>query len=266
MNRVASAPSRPLPGWLVVTRQSFRLMRRELSSLVSVMVMPLVLMAFFKPMARQALLLAGYHHVNGAEQVVPGMTVGFGAFLLGYVSFGFMAEYAWGTWERLRASRASSAAIVLGKLIPSLGVAVVYEVVLLGLGVVIFGLRFHGLVLPLVLTGIAFPACLVSIAIFMVAVCKTNQQINLAANIGGLFLSALGGAYVPLTLLPSWARHVAPATPAYWAVKGFRAGILPGYSLQGGVLCAVVLASIALVFALAAGFRFRFEETKPAGV
>ena len=88
----------------MVARQSARLMRAEAGSLLTLIVMPIVLMTFFKPVAAQALEAAGYRHVNGSEQVVPGMTVGFGTFMLSYVAFGFMGEYGWGTWERLRAS------------------------------------------------------------------------------------------------------------------------------------------------------------------
>jgi len=252
----------PLPAWVVVARQSFRLMRSDAASLVTVCAMPLVLMTFFQSMARQSLEMAGYHHVNGSEQVVPGMTVGFGAFLLSYVAFGFIGEYSWGTWERLRASRASSVAIVVGKLLPAMALCVVYELVLFLLGIGLFGLRFHGQILALILTGLAFPACLVSAGILLVAVCRTNQQINVVGNVGGIFLGALGGGYVPLSLLPSWARHIAPATPTYWAVKGLRAGILPGYSLSTGFVCAGVLVGIAVFFGAVAASRFRFEETK----
>ena len=254
---------RPWPAWWVVARQSARLMRSEAGSLVTVFVMPIVLMTFFKPVARQALVMAGYHHVNGSEQVVPGMTVGFGTFMLSYVAFSFMGEYGWGTWERLRASRASSAAIVIGKLIPSMVVCVMYEVILFLFGVAVFGLRFHGHPLALVLTGLAFPACLVTAGIFLVAVCRTDQQINVIGNIGGIFLGALGGGYVPLSLLPSWARDIAPLTPTYWAVKGLRAGVLPGYSASAGLVSAAVLLGVAAAFAVGAAFKFRFEETKP---
>src|SRR5205823_1797605 len=124
------AGRRPTPASRAVARHSIRLMRADAASLLSLLVMPIVLMAFFKPMARQALQIAGYRHVNGAEQVVPGMTVGFGVFMLGYVAFGFMAEHTWGTWERVRASRATPFAIVLGKLVPAVCLSVVYEAVL----------------------------------------------------------------------------------------------------------------------------------------
>jgi len=259
----SEARNRPLPAWWVVARQSARLTWSEAGSLAAIIVMPIVLMTFFKPVAREALEAAGFRHVNGSEQVVPGMTVGFGTFMLSYVAFGFMGEYGWGTWERLRASRASPAAIVVGKLVPSMLVCLLFELVLFLVGVVAFGLRFHGQLLSLLLTGLAFPACLVGAGILLVAVCRTNQQINVVGNVGGIFLGALGGGYVPLSVLPSWARDIAPITPTYWAVKGLKAGVLPGYSLASGLVCAAVLMGVAGAFGIAAAFKFRFEETKP---
>jgi ABC-2 type transport system permease protein len=142
-------------------------------------------------------------------------------------------------------------------------VCILYEVVLFLVGVVAFGLRFHGHLLSLVLTGLAFPACLVSAGIFLVSVCHTNQQINVVGNVGGIFLGALGGGYVPLSVLPSWARDIAPVTPTYWAVKGLRGGVLPGYSLGSGLVCTGVLLGVAAAFGVGAAVRFRFEETKP---
>jgi len=152
---------------------------------------------------------------------------------------------------------------VIGKLVPSMIVCILYEVVLFLFGIIAFGLRFHGHLLALVLTGLAFPACLMSTGVFLVAVCRTNQQINVVGNVGGIFLGALGGGYVPLSVLPSWARDIAPATPTYWAVTGLKAGILPGYSLGSGLVCTVVLLGVAAALAIVAALKFRFEETRP---
>jgi ABC-2 type transport system permease protein len=248
-----------MPPSLAIARQSLRMMRAELGSLLALVFMPAILMVVFLPIARDALRENGFRHATGAEQVVPGMTVGFGLFLLGFVAFGFMSERQWGTWERLRASRARPWEVVVGKLVPAFGLAVAYQLVLFLLGAALFGLRVHGHALALLLIIPAFGAAIVAIGVFVVSVARTAQQVNVVTNICGMGLSALGGAYVPADLLPAWARAIAPITPTYWAVRGFRVAFLPSYALSGALASAAVLAGLALLFGAAAVSRLRAE-------
>ena len=254
-----TSPTRQMAPSIAIARQSLRIMRAELASLVSLVVMPAILMMVFLPIARDALRQSGFRHATGAEQVVPGMTVGFGLFLLGFVAFGFMSERTWGTWERLRATRARPWEVVVGKLVPAFGIAVTYQLVLFVIGAVLFGLRVHGHVVALALIIPTFGAAIVAIGIFVVSVARTPQHVNVATNIFGMGLSALGGAYVPTALLPAWARAIAPVTPTYWAVRGFRVAFLPSYALSGALVSAAVLAGLAVVFGTAAASRLRAE-------
>jgi ABC-2 type transport system permease protein len=248
-----------MPPALAVARQSLRMMRAELGSLLTLVFMPAILMIVFLPVARDALRQGGFRHATGAEQVVPGMTVGFGLFLLGFVAFGFMSERTWGTWERLRASRARPWEVVVGKLVPAFGLAVVYQVLLFVLGAALFGLRVRGHALALALIIPSFGVAIVAIGVFVVSVARTTQQVNVISNICGMGLSALGGAFVPAALLPAWARAIAPITPTYWAVRGFRVAFLPTYPLSAALSSAAVLTGLAFVFGAAAVSRLRAE-------
>jgi ABC-2 type transport system permease protein len=248
-----------MPASLAITRQSVRTMRAELGSLISLVAMPAILMMVFLPIAKDALRQSGFRHATGAEQVVPGMTVGFGLFLLGFVAFGFMSERQWGTWDRLRASQARPWEVVVGKLVPAFGLAVAYQLILFVLGAALFGLRVHGHAVALLLIVPTFGAAIVAIGIFLTSVAHTPQQVNVVSNICGMGLSALGGAYVPVALLPAWARAIAPVTPTYWAVRGFRVAFLPTYALSGAIASAAILAGLALVFGVAAASRLRAE-------
>ena len=58
---------------------------------------------------------SGYPHANGAEQVVPGQAAMAAFFIVALVTFAFFAEHGWATWDRLRASPATSFEIVVGK-------------------------------------------------------------------------------------------------------------------------------------------------------
>jgi ABC-2 type transport system permease protein len=159
----------------------------------------------------------------------------------------------------LRASRARPWEVVVGKLVPAFGLAVAYQLILFVLGAALFGLRVHGHAVALLLIVPSFGAAIVAIGIFLTSVAHTPQQINVVSNICGMGLSALGGAYVPVALLPAWARAVAPVTPTFWAVRGFRVAFLPSYSLTSALASAAVLAGLALLFGLAAASRLRAE-------
>lgn len=66
--------------------------------------------------------------------------------------------------------------------------------------------------------------------------------------LAGVVSSGRGrGALVPLAAMPQWVRHVAPASPGYWAVTALQAA-LAGDTGRTLAACAVLTG-----FALAAG-------------
>jgi ABC-2 type transport system permease protein len=225
-------------------------------------VSPLVLMAFLKPTFALALAAHGYPKANGAEQVVPGQAVVNGFYIVGMTSFAFFAEYGWNTWDRLRASNATSPEIIIGKALPMLAVSATQFLVIFVIGVPLFHLHSRGPLIALVPLVVAFATCLVMLGVVITAVCRTIQQVN-AISMGGLILfGALGGALVPLEVLPAWARTVAPATPTYWVMRGFRSVILDGHGLPAIVLPCCVLIGMSLAFAAVSLRRFRFADAK----
>jgi ABC-2 type transport system permease protein len=234
-------------------------------SLVVLTLMPLVMMAFFKPLARLALTPAN-PGANGSEFTVPGMTTMFAFFLVGFIGFSFFAEHQWNTWERLRSSSASNAEILVGKVVPAVGLCLVQQLLLFGAGYVLFGMRIRGAVIGVVLVSLALTLCLVAVGILMAALLKTQQQLNAISNLGAMILAGVSGALVPLNVLPGWARAVAPIAPQYWAMRGFRSTILEG----GGVSTVLLPVGMLLAFAAVGGAialaRFRFDEPKVINV
>jgi ABC-2 type transport system permease protein len=225
-------------------------------------VFPVVTMAFLKPAFRPALIQAGHPHANGSEQVVPGQAALSAFFLVSLVSFGFFAEHYWATWDRLRASQATSLEIVLGKAIPRLVIGIIQFIVIFTAGVVLFGLHIRGDVIALAPLVAAFSICLVLLGVAVTALCRTAQQANAFGIVGMVLFGAIGGALVPLNVLPDWARTIAPATPTYWAMRGFRSVILDAQGLSGVAAPIGVLLAMTLLFAGIALRRLRFDETK----
>jgi len=258
MGRPNVSPSRSA----AVARHELRLLRRDPVFLLTFTLMPLIVMAFIKPAFRYLIAPQQGISVNGSEQAVPGVAVMFSMFLVGNVGFGFFREYGWGTWERVRASWASPAEVMVGKTVVPMLQSAIQLTILFGVGGLLFGLHVRGSILALGLVAAAFCVCLISLGLALLALCKTIMQLNAFANLGAMVLAGIGGSLAPVNALPAWARAIAPITPSYWAMRGFRQIILHG----GGPLAAIgpigVLAAFSVGFLAFALRRFRFEDVK----
>jgi ABC-2 type transport system permease protein len=246
----------------VIVGHELRLARRDPLPIMVLIVFPLITIAFLKPALRPALVQSGYPHANGAEQVVPGQAAMSAFFVVSLITFAFFGEHAWATWDRLRASPATSLEIVAGKTLPRVAIGIAQFVVILGAGVAIFGLHIRGAALALVPVVIAFPICLVLLGVAVTALCSTAQQANSFGYLGMVLFGAIGGAFVPFSVLPHWAQTIAPVTPTYWAMRGLRSVILDGRGIGGVVRPTAMLLAMAAVFAVVAVRRLRFEESK----
>ena len=239
-----------------------RLLTRDPLPVMILVVFPLLLMAFLKPMFALALSTHGYPGANGAEQVVPGEAVINGFYIVGMTSFAFFVEYGWNTWDRLRASDATSPEIIIGKALPFVAVSIGQFLVIFAIGIPLFHLHSHGplpALIPLVAT---FALCLVTLGVMITSVCHTVQQVSALAFGGLVLFGALGGALVPLEVLPGWAHAAAPATPTYWVMRGFGSVILTGHSFSAIVLPCSILIGMSLAFVAVSLRRFRFSDAK----
>lgn len=238
------------------------LARRDVAPVVVMIVMPLVLMAFLQPALRLSLQAEGYTNVTGAEQAVPGMAVMFVLYMVGVVGFRIFEEHGWGTWDRLRASPAGTAAIVAGKVAPSFLVLVVQLGSLFLAGAIFYRLPVAGSLIALVLVAAAFAAVVLALGVLLAALARTAQQLNALANVGATALAGIGGAIVPIGVLPGWAQTIAPSMPSYWAMRGFHSVILDGGGVSDVLVSVAMLTAFAALFAVVAAKRFRMDEVK----
>ena len=250
----------------VILAHEGRLIRRDPFPILVLVVFPIIDMAFLKAAFKAALVQAGHPNANGSEQVVPGQAAMMAFFVVSLVTFAFFSEFTWGTWDRLRASQATSIEIVLGKAIPRVAMVLAQFVVVFVAGIVIFDLHIRGETIALIPLVAAFSVCLVLLGVAVTAFCRTAQQAGSFASAGMVLFGAIGGALVPISVLPDWARAIAPATPTYWVMRGFRAVILDGRGLGAVIAPIAVLGAMTALFAIVALRRLRFDETKVAWV
>jgi ABC-2 type transport system permease protein len=246
----------------VILAHEFRLARRDPLPVMVLLVFPIITMAFLKPAFRAALDQSGFPHANGAEQVVPGQAVVEAFFVVSLTTFAFFSEFGWMTWDRLRASPATSFEIVLGKAIPRVAMVLLQFVVVFAFGVWVLDLHIAGSAVALIPLVIVFSISLVMLGVAVTAVCRTVQQANAFAYVGLVLFGAIGGALVPFNVLPRWAQTIAPITPTYWAMRGFRSVILAGQGLGAMAAPIGALAAMTTVFVVVSLRRLRFDEAK----
>ncbi|HEY0392489.1 MAG TPA: ABC transporter permease [Solirubrobacterales bacterium] len=246
---------------LAIARQDWRVLRQDPFPVIVLVVLPLVLVPFLKPAFHLALTLESGPADSGAGQAVPGMAITFAFFLVGNASNAFFREHAWRTWDRLRASAATTPEIVLGKLaVPYLQALIQFSLVF-GAGAILLDLHVRGSWLAMIGVGLTYSLFLVLLGVLVTAVCRTYVQVYAVTYVGALVFAGFAGALVPHSLLPPWAQALAPLVPAHWAMDGYRAAITGS---DGALTAIVVLLGFSLAVGTAGGLLLRTDETKVA--
>ncbi|WP_062432704.1 ABC transporter permease [Herbidospora daliensis] len=211
---------------------------RDPGQTISYVVMPMVLMLVLKPLYVRAV-------EGGTTKVVTGLLVMFSVFAISIAGNAILAERTWKTWDRLRVSRAPAAELLIGKTLPIYVVMIAQQSILLVYGCLVIGLPVPGNV-PLVLGSILVWAfTLLAIGALLAAIVRSHGELSVIADVGALTLSSLGGALVPLSLMPEWAQVAAQLSPGYWALKMLQAAVVG--DTAGTMLPAAILLGIALV-------------------
>lgn len=245
---------------VALVRHELRQFARDPSLLVFFVGLPLALAAFLEP-AFEPLVASELPGGSGADHAVPGMTVMFALFVIVYTGFGLFREHGWRTWDRLRMLHDGGLSILAGKaVVPFLLVLAQFTVMGL-VGSLVFDVeRRGGTAAGVVLVG-AFAAFLVTCGLLLATVCRTIEQMSAISGLLAVTMAALGGAIVPVDSIASWARPLAPASPAYWAMQGLQV-VIGGGSTGRVLTCSAALLGFAAACVVLTLLRFDATGTK----
>ena len=229
-----------------LVRHNTLLLLREPGPVVGRMVLPLVFVTLLRPLYQ-----AAQGRTAGTEQAVLGTLVTFSLLALSIVGGAILTERVQHTWERLRTSTAHPLEILAGKGLPVLGAMLAQQALVIGFGAAVLGLPLDHLRL-LVPALLCWTLALLGIGAALGTLARSQSQLSAAYDIGGMLLSSLGGALVPLASLPHWVRAVAPLSPGYWAVSSLHAALAgdAGRCLTGGAVLLGMAAAAGLAAAL----------------
>ena len=240
----------PIPGLAVLIRHNLALMRREPGPLISRMILPIAFLTLLRPLY----LAAWSGGATGNQQAVIATLVTFSLLALSISGSAILTERLGRTWDRLRATDLPPLSILAGKAIPAYAVLLAQQLFVTGFAVVCFGLRItHPVLLLAVL--VTWSGTLLCLGALLGVLVRSVGALSASYDIGGMLLSSMGGALVPLAVLPHWVHAVAPASPGYWVARGMRAAFAGDF---GGVLLGcLVLAGVAVICGSIASMRLR---------
>lgn len=230
-----------------VIRHNTILLLREPGPLATRLIMPLVFIALLHPLYQ-----AAQGPSAGASQAVIATLVTFSLLGLSIVGGSILTERVWRTWERIRATALRPAELLVGKAVPAMAALLAQQALVIGFGVAVLGLGVPSPVL-LALAVAAWTLALLGMGAAIGVLARSLSELSVIYDIGGLILSSLGGALVPLSVMPGWVRHVAPASPGYWAVSVLHAALRANGA--GTIRASAVLLGFALAFGAVAAVR-----------
>lgn len=188
-------------------------------------------------------------HTRGTTQVVVGYLVLFSLLGTSIVGNAILADRKWNTFDRLRASPAHPLELLAGKAVPILLFIAVQQVAVFGLGIAVLGLRVASYP-QLILADLVWTVTVLCLGSALAMVVRSYAQLSAVIDIGSSLCAALGGCLIPLSIMPSWTRVLAPFSPAFWAMRGLR-GALDGAPATTLTSCAVLAGIAALAASIA---------------
>jgi ABC-2 type transport system permease protein len=192
----------------------------------------------------------------GFHQSLPGMLVMFVLqMIITYGGASLVNDRVRGQLPRLLASPLSRMEVYAGKVLARVLLGIIQAGLLLSAGSVLFHLPLgdHPLFLAPVVVALALFAGALSVMVGLV--CQTEKQVILTGIFTAMVLSALGGCWWPVEIVPDAFKTIAACTPSYWAVHGLQSVLYFGRSYQVlGLECPILLGFALLCGALAALF------------
>ena len=193
------------------------------------------------------------------ESTVPGYAVMFILFGASSVAGALLQEKEEGTIRRLLTMPVSRASILGGKMTAGFLQALTQATILFAVGHLVFGMWLGYDLLALILLILATCVAATGLGMFLAAVCHTQAQVTGISILVILGMSALGGSWWPLFIVPEWMQTVAHITLTAWAMTGFNTLLIFGGGLSDVVVQIAVLLGMGAVFFLIALNRFKME-------
>ncbi|MEV3903847.1 ABC transporter permease [Mycobacterium sp. NPDC050551] len=174
--------------------------------------------------------LPGTQTSTGA--VIAASMLAYGILSTSFVNLGvgIAADRETGALRRLRGTPATASSYFIGKIMLVAIVSLAEAVILLAVGVLVFGLNLPADVSGWFTLAWVFVLGIIScslLGIFVSNLVSNALSAAVITNGPAVGLQFLSGTYVPLMVLPTWMLIAGSIFPVKWMAQGFRSVLLP---------------------------------------
>lgn len=191
-----------------------------------------------------------------ATRVVGGWAMMFLLFTLSSSATSVFEEKKAGLYQRLLAGPVTRAQILIGKFCWGVLIGLVQLVTLFLAGQLMFDIDILGHLPNLIMMSLAAAAACTSFGMLLAAIAPTPQVASGLATSLILIMSAIGGAWFPISFMPEFIQTIARFTIVYWAMEGFIQVLWAGDSLSQMLPTLGILTGTAAVVMTVAVWRF----------
>jgi ABC-2 type transport system permease protein len=236
--------------WYMTQRQLMAILRQP-AFLVITLVQPVIWLFLFGSLFRRVVELGGFGTTSYLDYLVPGVVVMSALSSSMWAGMGTLEEIERGTLNRFLVTPVSRAALMNANVVQQ-GISTALQSVVIVLLGKLGGADYPGgatgllvLVVAAILLGTVFGAF--SNALGMLV--RQRESIIGINTFLLLPLTFLSSAFMAVTLMPSWMRHIAAFNPVNWALVAGRSAMAadPDWGLvlsRGGALLALAVAAV----------------------
>lgn len=167
-----------------------------------------------------------------------------------------------GVWQRLRAGPVPFAAVLLGKVVATAGIALLQVVATFAFGYLAFGVTVGPSLAAFAVMAVAVCLFAAAVGLLVAAVGGTESRARSVSVLAILGLSLLGGLWLPAFLLPGWLRDVSLSLPTTWAMRGLEGVTWQGRDLLATLPSAAAVLGFAVLFLAAAWWKLAAGEKR----
>lgn len=195
---------------------------------------------------------------QGVNQSSPGLLVMFTLLFMLNGANTLLYERDFGTLRRLLIMPMSAATILAGKLLGMFLGGMVQIGLLITAGSLFFHVPWGQSPLALATLVVCFALAATGFSLMMAALVRTRLQLSAISLLCVLVMSALGGCWWPLQIMPQWLQVIGYCFPTAWAMLGFSNIIARGMDVVAILPQALALLGFAVGFFLVGVARFRY--------
>jgi len=188
-----------------------------------------------------------------------GMGVQFILFMGVNMGIGMLLTRRSGVWDRTLAAPVTLTEVVLARAASAAIIAFCLLCAIFVVAVLAFHVRVSS-VPGFLGVAVGFGALTAGFGLLVAAFGKTPEAARGIAMFATLILVMLGGAWVPTFMFPAWVQQLTLVVPTRWAIGGLDAVTWRGLDAAAAAPAIAVLLGFALLFTVAAVWRFRSEQ------